>query len=196
MPAKSKAVNTNAKSTEITEDSGAVLGQLREIVFGQAQRQLETGIDQLKLYMDQQFAALQQQNEDSAKAIHTTISKMRNEFQESLSKSNKENADQMLSLGRELDDAASRLSSEIEMSDNSGKDEAKQIHQRMDDEVTQLNKQFNEKVQQILSKLDAVTHELSSSKTDRKTLARLLATMATNLESDETDSGTSDKSGA
>jgi hypothetical protein len=36
-----------------------------------------------------------------------------------------------------------------------------------------------------MEQLSSVSNELHSSKTDRKTLAKLLATMATNLEDDE-----------
>jgi hypothetical protein len=36
-----------------------------------------------------------------------------------------------------------------------------------------------------MDELSAVSNELHNSKTDRKTLAKLLATMATNLEDDD-----------
>ena len=43
---------------------------------------------------------------------------------------------------------------------------------------------FSKRHQELLEKLQQVTSELSESKTDRKTLANLLSTMATNLATD------------
>lgn len=60
----------------------------------------------------------------------------------------------------------------------------KNIEQALDNESQSLSRNFNVQLEQLKSHLESVSNELSSSKTDRKTLAKLLATMATNLEDD------------
>ena len=63
--------------------------------------------------------------------------------------------------------------------------EFKEVIQSLDNESNSLANSFDEQLKQLKIHLDKVSNELSSSKTDRKTLARLLATMATNLENDQ-----------
>ncbi|MEL7400068.1 MAG: hypothetical protein AAFN68_05785 [Pseudomonadota bacterium] len=59
------------------------------------------------------------------------------------------------------------------------------MDEALGNEAQMLSDSIDKKVARLTSKLDNVSNELSSSKTDRKTLAHLLATMATNLEDDE-----------
>ena len=61
----------------------------------------------------------------------------------------------------------------------------KAMEQALDSGSQTLSHNFNEQLDQLKTHLESVSKELSSSKTDRKTLAKLLATMATNLEDDE-----------
>ena len=85
----------------------------------------------------------------------------------------------------ELQSYADKLSSELEMSDAAGKQDSDELHNRVDKEVAQLTEKYDARFAEALERLDQVTKELSSTKTDRKTLAKLLATMAVNLETDE-----------
>ncbi len=85
----------------------------------------------------------------------------------------------------ELNAYADKLSSELEMADTNNRQENDELHNRLDKEVAALTKKYDAKLAEALDKLNQVTHELSNSKTDRKTLAKLLATVATNLETDE-----------
>lgn len=85
----------------------------------------------------------------------------------------------------ELQSYADKLSSELEMSDAAGKQDSDELYNRVDKEVAQLTEKYDARFAEVLERLDQVTKELSSTKTDRKTLAKLLATMAVNLETDE-----------
>jgi ABC-type transporter Mla subunit MlaD len=80
---------------------------------------------------------------------------------------------------------ADKLASELEMSDTSGKQDSDELHSRLDKEVQALTEKYDAKLAEALQKLNQVTQELGSSKTDRKTLAKLLATVASNLETDQ-----------
>jgi chromosome segregation ATPase len=77
------------------------------------------------------------------------------------------------------------LASEHEMFASTTLQDFKNIEQALDNESQSLTRNFNDQLEQLKTHLESVSKELSSSKTDRKTLAKLLATMATNLEDDE-----------
>jgi ABC-type transporter Mla subunit MlaD len=71
------------------------------------------------------------------------------------------------------------------MAEANNKQENHVLHVRLDKEIKMLTAKFTEQLNQALDKLTQVSSELNSSKTDRKTLAKLLATVASNLETDE-----------
>ena len=76
------------------------------------------------------------------------------------------------------------LASEHEILATATQQDFKSMEQSLDSESNSLENNFNEQLEQLKTHLEHVSKELSSSKTDRKTLAKLLATMATNLEND------------
>ena len=80
---------------------------------------------------------------------------------------------------------SSFLSSEHEMFASATQQDFKNIEQALDTESQSLTRNFNDELAQLKVHLESVSNDLTSSKTDRKTLAKLLATMATNLEDDQ-----------
>ncbi len=175
--------NKTAKAVEAeqAESTSNELDTLRDIVFGQANRDIQKQLQALREHMDQSFDQFQQ-----------NLAKQVSLLQQHLERSEQAFAQQLQQLDQKHEDAeqalqqyADKLSSELEMSDTNSRQDADELHQRVDKEVTALTEKYDAKFVETLAKLEQVTQELSSTKTDRKTLAKLLATMAVNLETDD-----------
>lgn len=89
--------------------------------------------------------------------------------------------DQIMALRKDL----ASLASEHEMFATATQQDLKQLEDSLDNESNTLASNFNQQMVELKAHLEKVSNELTSSKTDRKTLAKLLAAMATNLEDDE-----------
>lgn len=164
----------------VTDSPQDELSVLRDIVFGAAKRDIESRIDALENTVQAEFASLKQTHTDNVAMLQKAIADASDKLSQQLA-----NVDQDLqSKSEELNNYANRLASEIEMAESAGKDDANQLHDRLDKEVRTLSKTFDDKYADAMAKLENVTQELTSTKTDRKTLAKLLATMAVNLETD------------
>lgn len=162
-------------------DPNAELSALRDILFGQAQQQIR-----------QRLAEIEQTMLDKFEAINHSIDKQFTELQNKIEQTNRHHDAQLATFNSTHEDAeaslkafADKLASDIEMTDTNSRQEADEIHKRIEQELQSLTEKYDRKFIETLAKLDSVTTELSSSKTDRKTLAHLLATMAVNLETDQ-----------
>ena len=113
--------------------------------------------------------------------MQENINKRFTELEQKLQLFDKNHDDNEASIEKNL----ASLSSEHEMFTSATQQDFKNIEQASDHESQLLTGNFNEQLEQLKTHLEAVSNELSSSKTDRKTLAKLLATMATNLEDDQ-----------
>lgn len=82
----------------------------------------------------------------------------------------------------ELNAYADKISAHLVMLDANGKWENDELHQRLDTELSALGVKFSDQLSDALTMLTQASNELNSSKTDRKTLAKLLATVVSNLE--------------
>ncbi len=174
-------MTTKVTSAKASNNALGDLEQLRMIVFGAAKQELDEKID-----------ALNQRLSDEMQQIQTQISLQFSDMQKNIA----ENQQILLSKLNDTDNTqdtnqqklieiTERLNSQIEMAENAGQDEAKNLHARMDNEVNALQADLADAVERLMTKLDAVSKDLTSSKTDRKTLAQLLANVATNLDADE-----------
>lgn len=157
------------------------LDQLRDIVFGAAKRSIEKRIDALEVSMQNEFTAMRESQADNVAMLQKTLQETTESLTTHLNnvdKSHQQKSD-------EINAYADRLASELEMAETTGKEDTDQLHNRLDKEVRALTQNFNDKYAEAMHKLEQVTQDLTSSKTDRKTLAKLLATVAVNLETDD-----------
>jgi len=186
--AKSKEQNLDTEQhLQESENSTEVLSQLREIVFGQSQRDLQHAIATLQQTVQNELSEFRSHHETVTQQLHASIEQLSQTLSEKLDTVNHYHEEKQNQLASELDKAVKTLSSEIEMTDSAGKDDTQELHNRVDSEIRDLTSHMDQQFSELLAKLDAVTQELSSSKTDRKTLAKLLSTMAVNLEADDND---------
>jgi hypothetical protein len=156
------------------------LEQLRFIVFGEAKKSIEdriesihnelsSAINLLKEQQIQHFSEMQEQFDRSLDALDKKL--------QNADSHHEENHNSLLK-------ANEMLNAQLEMAESSGKDDADALHDRIDKEMATLTASVDARLLEAMDKLAKVSHELTDTKTDRKTLARLLATMASNLETD------------
>lgn len=168
-----ESLSTTAETTELTT--------LRQIVFGAAQADIDQRLAALEKIMLERFAESQSKTDSKLNAISEEMHKHVDELHLQLSSVDKQYDEKTT----ELQGYSDRLASELEMSDTNQKQDHDELAKRLDDAVQTLTAKYDARFAEALQKLEQVTKELSSSKTDRKTLAKLLATMAVNLETDE-----------
>ncbi|MEP0354229.1 MAG: hypothetical protein ABJH06_13470 [Paraglaciecola sp.] len=157
---------------------GSELDSLRDIVFGAAKNEIELRISALEQHTQDSFKKMELLVETNTKSLHTSMQDGFNQLEDKLAL-----ADQgQEQKSAELNAYADKISSELEMAETNNKQEADELHKRIDSEVNELTVKFNHQLEEALAKLTQVSSELNSSKTDRKTLAKLLATVASNLE--------------
>ncbi|MAD15577.1 MAG: hypothetical protein CL579_05780 [Alteromonadaceae bacterium] len=154
------------------------LAQLRQIVFGDAQQDLEQKIDQLGQSLQAQLKHLEQQTSRQFSQLQSALETHVHQLEDKLLNADKDQdakASELFTLNK-------NLSSELEMAEAANKQETDEIHKRIDHDLATLSNKFSEQLKQALAQLTQVSNELNASKTDRKTLAKLLSTVASNLE--------------
>lgn len=154
------------------------LDSLRDIVFGAAKSEIEQRIFALEQQTLDSFKKMELLIEKNTKSLNTSMQDGFNQLEDKLAL-----ADQgQEQKSAELNAYADKISSELEMAETNSKQETDELHKRIDTEVNELTLRFNHQLEEALAKLTQVSSELNSTKTDRKTLAKLLATVASNLE--------------
>ncbi|WJG09802.1 hypothetical protein [Aliiglaciecola sp. LCG003] len=182
MATKKSQPQTN-DTAQASDQQGASseLDTLRQIVFGAAKADLEHRLTLIEQHMQANFQQVEQAMLENVKELQTSLSESFDRLTTHISSVDKHFEDKTA----ELQSSTEKLSSELEMSDTNGRQETDELHTRLDKEVAMLTAKYDARFTEALARLDQVTKELSSTKTDRKTLAKLLATMAINLETDE-----------
>ena len=173
--------NTADKNSNSKAPSTSELDTLRDIVFGAAKTQLDERINSLEQTMLASFKQAEQSLLKHVQQITENIEDNVHKLSDTIDKVDHQQEER----STELNTYADKISSELEMAEANSKQEDDELHSRIDKEVKLLTEKYDAKFAEALEKLNQVTEELGSSKTDRKTLAKLLATVATNLETDE-----------
>lgn len=173
--------NSSDKNSNSKAPSPSELDTLRDIVFGAAKAQLDERITRLEQTMLASFKQAEQSLLKHVQQITENIEDNVHKLTDSIDKVDHQQEER----SAELNAFADKIASELEMADANSKQDDDELHNRIDKEVKLLTEKYDAKFAEALEKLNQVTEELGSSKTDRKTLAKLLATVATNLETDE-----------
>jgi len=157
------------------------LDQLRQIVFGDAQQQLISQLGTLRSNMEHALNAQDKKFSERLDKMQVDITQQLENLAKQLNFFDKTHDETETIIQKEHEN----LASEHEMFAAATQQDFKNIEQSLNSESALLSNGFNEQLEQLKNHLEGVSKELSSSKTDRKTLAKLLATMATNLEDDQ-----------
>ena len=182
MADKKSANNTKNQTPPPTEAIEiSELDNLRNIVFGAAKNDIEQRISTLEQQTQDNFKSMQQTIEKNTQSLQAAMREGFNQLDDKLALADQGQDEK----AAELQAYADKISSELEMAEANSKQENDELHDRLDKEIKTLTLKFTDQLNQALEKLTQMSSELNSSKTDRKTLAKLLATVASNLETDE-----------
>lgn len=168
--------NTSAEIAPIDE-----LTQLRAIVFGAAEHRIIEQITTLRTDMEQSVNSLEQGLSKKITEFQQSVELKFTEIEDRISFIDKAHDNNEANIQKSLDN----LYSEHELFASATQQDFKEVTQSLGNESHNLTLNFDQQLKELKTHLEKVSNELSSSKTDRKTLAKLLATMATNLEDDE-----------
>lgn len=181
MAGKKNAQDTNNQNPSTESVAVTELETLRHIVFGAAKSDIEQRISELEQQTDDNFKKMQLAQEKNTQNIQATMREGFSQLEDKLALADQGQDEK----AAELNAYADKISSELEMAEANSKQENDELHDRLDKEIKALTVKFTDQLNQALEKLTQVSSELNSTKTDRKTLAKLLATVASNLETDE-----------
>ncbi|MEC7690017.1 MAG: hypothetical protein VYE47_04330 [Pseudomonadota bacterium] len=175
------AKDKNNDAPQASTADKSELGQLREILFGQSSRDFQQQLASLDEKLESNFSALNQKLENHVASLNKTIETQFAALSEQLSADNTQHQQAQENL-KGLHDT---LKSELEMAEAAAQDDTSKLESKLSKEMDAMETLFNKRHEALLERLQQVTEELSSSKTDRKTLASLLSTMASNLATDQ-----------
>jgi hypothetical protein len=176
----------NKKTESIENISAEVvpideLAQLRTIVFGAAEHKLSEQITTLRTDMEQSITSLEHCLTKKITEFQHSADLKFTEIEDRLSFIDKTHDNNEENIQKSLDN----LFSEHDLFDSATQQDLNEMSQSLGNVSHNLTLNFDLQLKELKTHLEKVSKELSSSKTDRKTLAKLLATMATNLEDDE-----------
>ena len=173
------------QAQDVTQTEGAPkpadeLAQLREILFGQTNRAFRADLSALESRVNDSFSKLNTHLDNQFNDIRKLIDQQITELSNQLASAN----DNHSNVQEQLQNTTDKLQSELEIAETAAKNDNDALEAHVVKELESLDNLFSKRHQELLEKLQQVTSELSESKTDRKTLANLLSTLATNLATD------------
>tara|TARA_R100000687_G_scaffold46643_2_gene37527 strand:- start:7696 stop:8310 length:615 start_codon:yes stop_codon:yes gene_type:complete len=178
LPKEIQMTDKQSQDKQDTPSPAAELAHLRQIVFGDAQKGLEQKIEQLGKALQAQLKQHEQQTARQFTQLQNALESHVDQLEDKLLNADKgqdAKANELFTLNK-------NLSSELEMVEAANKQENDELHKRIDQDIATLSNKFSEQLKEALAQLTQVSNELNASKTDRKTLAKLLSTVASNLE--------------
>ena len=169
-----------AKDTQETTSPTDELSQLREIIFGQTNREIRADLANLEAKVSDNFSKLNNQLDKQFNDMKKLIDSQIAELSSRLDSANDGHAN----VQSQLQSTTDKLKSELEIAETAAKNDNDALEAHVVKELDALDTLFSQRHKELLERLQQVTSELSETKTDRKTLANLLSKMATNLTSD------------
>jgi len=154
------------------------LYKIRELLFGEQLRDIETAIKSLG---DKLSISLHVVNGN----LQSEIKQLNHDLEHKITQLNHQQIDinnQHNSTEKLIEDSLSALSSEFHTYQQSDDEHQKSTETHLIDMVEKLSQELNKKHIEAMEKLNVSANELKNNKADRKTLADLLSTMASNLE--------------
>ncbi len=177
MTKKSHNVVHSVNSSIPKEDNPDKLTSIRQLLFGEEIARLDATIaDHYKLFSEK-FISLETLIKTSNDKIEKNIQSAMSELNQSISVNNNKHLQQEDKLEQKLIDFSSRFK---EFKTHTEHD-LSEAHSELETSATKIYKSLEKEVRLLSKKIEQTSQELSANKTDRKTLATLLETMAVNL---------------
>jgi hypothetical protein len=169
---------TEKSPTDETNQPRSELAQLREIVFGEAQRSLQAQQEQI-------FNDLQEKIENLSTSLNHSIDSGFKALEQDITQLDKklsavdiDHHERSDILKSDLEQLNADLSAQSDQTAN----EIDKLHHKLASDISTLSTDLQKQISELVAQLAQVSGNLDSSKTDRKLLAQLFNTVAVNLE--------------
>ncbi len=177
MAKKTQSSVSSIKPAKEPNDSSEKLQSIRHLLFGDEVTRLESLLEQQRNHFDNQLAKLEKMINISSEQLDSRITQMVSEVKSNLQgfhtehEQHEEELEQKLGeVGKRLDDFKTHTQSDL-----------METHRELDKATKKLYQSLDMEVKKLRLEIDNTSKELSNNKADRKTLASLLESMATNL---------------
>ena len=171
------------QGSESSQDS---MAQVRELLFGQQSRDFQAKLSKLESLLDQRFTKLYQNMEAKFAELSETLNQVQDKLQDTLSAESRERLTDVEKLNSSLNQALNSIDSVQQESEHA----RNELNKHFSTQLGQLETSSASRHQSLLQKLESVQNNLSETKTDRTMLAKLLQTMADEIEQAQVDSET------
>ena len=157
------------------------LAAIRDLLHGEEVRRINAEILRLAEDMQSRLDALRETAESSLQQLSTEFSARLDELRKHVDMLNKQRIDREGGLSGDI----ANLEKSLAESQRESNEADNELHKELRSEAARLMREMTERHREAMAELKKTAQDLSANKADRKTLATLLATVATNLNADE-----------
>jgi len=177
MSKKAASTAQPAKSKKAQDVSGEQLSAIRDLLFGAQVSQIETTISDHHKHFSDRLNNLESLIKKTSDQIEKHIQKAVTDINKSMESHHLEHVSQEGILEEKLESIGKSLNDFQEQTEN----EFGEAHTELDNAAKEIYNSLEKEVKLLSKKIDKTSKDLSSNKADRKTLATLLESMASNL---------------
>ena len=177
MTKKTSDHSPTAKTQDNPQDSSEKLLAIRDLLFGEQVNSLKENITSLNTSLNEKIKQLEKVLELKTASIEAQIQKAVKDITVIIDKSHNEHSEHEAEIQEQLNS----LEESLKEFRSQTEDELGETHQDLDKTAKEIYQSLKEEVNLLTQKIERTSKELSSNKADRKTLANLLESMASNL---------------
>ncbi len=178
MAKKSQSVVRSVKpTTKPVDETPDKLASIRQLLFGEEVERLENSMTQQQKLFTERLSGLEALIKTTSAQIEKQIQSAVSELNRAVDNHHNEHIQQEGKLEQKIIDFSSRLK---EFQSHT-KHDLTEAHNELDLTAKQIYQSLEKEIKRLSIKIEKTSQELSSNKADRKTLATLLESMASNL---------------
>lgn len=171
---------SSATQTGEATAASAELQQVQELLFGAQSRDFERKISKLEQLFQSSITDLRAAMDNNMASLLEKVQQFSEQLDDKVAAEGRERLQQFDELQQSIKDTHQHIDN---LQLESGQSQA-DLENRFFAQAEHLNQEFNTRNEEILKKLEQVECSLKDEKTDRSMLARLLKTMAEQIEAD------------
>ncbi len=174
---KSTTTSDKSESKNQLQSPKSQLTEIRDLLFGEQVSALQQLIhqhnDETKARLDALEGLINQYSDDTAKKIDQLSAKIAEDIES--------NRLEHVSQEAVLEDKLEGLGGNLDSYQQTTEKEFKQTHDLISKQHSEMSETLHREAEKLSTQIETVAEELTNNKADRKTLANLLESMATNL---------------
>lgn len=174
---KSSTTSENSEPQKQSQSPKTQLTEIRQLLFGEQVESLKQTIQQHHQDTKARLDALEGLINKLAADTANNIDQLSTKIAEDIESNRLEHVSQEAVLEDKLEGLGGNLDSYQQNTEK----EFKQTHELISHQHTEMSKTLQTEAEKLSTQIETVAQELTTNKADRKTLANLLESMATNL---------------